>query len=62
VWGGGDSGELTALYNFLKGNCGKVGVGLFSHVASNRTRGNDLNFASRCSGWILEKCLLQKIG
>ena len=54
-------GDLIALYNYLKGGCSKVGIGLFSLVTSNRMRGNGLKLHRRSLDWLLENWFTKSV-
>ena len=53
-------GDLIALCSSLKGRCGELGVGLFSQVTSDRTRGKGLKLCQGGLGLDMRRISAQK--
>ncbi|KAF4792230.1 hypothetical protein TURU_123198 [Turdus rufiventris] len=54
-------GGLITLYNFLKGGCSQVGVGLFSQEISDRTRGLSLELQQGKFRLDIRRCSSQRV-
>ena len=52
--------DVTILYNSLKGGCGEVGFGLFSHINSDKTRENGLKWCQGKLGLDVRKNLFSE--